>query len=68
MARIKVIDKAIVDEKLWYTIFCDVEVLSWLRDLNNEDKCYHIVGGTPTGTLVDIREDVYMFALIKWSK
>lgn len=67
MARIKVIDTSNVDGKLWYTVFCDAEVVSWLRDLNNENKWYHIVGGTPTGTLVDIREDVYMFALIKWS-
>lgn len=68
MARVKVIDKAMVDGKLWYTIFCNRDVESWIRSLDNSMNCYQILGSASTGTLIDINEDIYMFAMIKWSE
>lgn len=65
MARIKLLDKAIVDDKTWYTLFCDCEVESWFRALV-DTNCYKIIGDTSSGTLIDVREDIHTFAVIKW--
>jgi hypothetical protein len=67
MARIEILDKALVDEKLWYTLICDREVTSWIRTIDANHNYYKIVGGTVGGTLIDMREDIYMFAMIRWS-
>jgi hypothetical protein len=67
MAHIKIIDKAIVDGKQWYTVLCSREVASWIRTLDNSTNCYFMIGGVSTSTIADINEDIYMIALIKWS-
>ena len=59
MARIKMLDKAIVDDKTWYTLVCDREVESWIRALDT--NCYKIIGVTTSGTLIDVREYIHVW-------
>jgi hypothetical protein len=68
MARINVINKGIVDGRTWYTIICDREVESWVSTLKPNTDCCKIIGTASSGTIIDIREDIYMFAMIKWNE
>lgn len=69
MARIYVINKGIVDGRKWYTIICGREVESWVSSLGTSTSTdyYKIIGTASSGTIIDIREDIYMFAMLKWS-
>jgi hypothetical protein len=66
MARIKLLDKAIVDGKTWYSIMCDQEVARWLYKL--DETSYRFVAATSTGLLFDIPESTYLLVKLVWSE
>lgn len=66
MAKMKVIDKSIVDGKQRYTVFCDQQVMQWLSGLDWES--YRYVTTIATGSsLVDIPESTYIMMKLVWS-
>jgi hypothetical protein len=65
MARIKVIDKSIVDGKQWYTIICDQEIIRWVYERDSSAYCF--ADALNSGYIFDIPESTYILMKIVWS-
>ena len=65
MAKIKVLDKGIVDDQQWYTIICDQQVTRWLYE--RDSSAYKHVHATSVGHIFDIPESTYIMMKIVWS-
>lgn len=63
MAKIKVIDKSIVDGKPWYQILCDSQVADWLA---KRGSAYHI-GYHRIWSIYDMPESTYIMMKLVWS-
>jgi hypothetical protein len=65
MAKLKVIDKSIVDGKQWYSVMCGREITRWLYE--RDPVAYRHIATTSTGYLFDIPESTYIVLKIVWS-
>jgi len=64
LAKIKVLDKGIVDDQQWYTIICDQQVTRWLYERESE---YKYIYTSSVGHIFDIPESTYIMMKIVWS-
>jgi hypothetical protein len=65
MAKIKVIDKSIVDGKQWYSVMCDQEITRWLYE--RDSSAYRFVDAVNSGYIFDVPEPTYIVLKIIWS-
>lgn len=69
--KYEVADRAIVDDRPWYTVFCNKVVADWIRQQPDKECHQHnsiSVEWTVYNDVFDIPEELYMMLVLKFGK
>ena len=69
LTECKIIDKAIVDNKQFYTVKCSKDIADWLRHQPGQNKQWyeHIdYNWQVDRTMFDLEEDLYLMLKLRW--
>jgi hypothetical protein len=67
--NIKILNKAVVDDQIWYTTVCSKEVVNWLKTLEPSETPSVVILDYVTGSggsIVDMNHKIYTWCKLKW--